>query len=247
NEGTYVGIDAGKNNISGGGNTFSGYKAGLATTGSHNTFTGSLAGATTTTGDRNSFYGRRAGQDNITGSGNVFLGYSAGRYETGSNLLYIDNYSSSSPLIWGDFSTDDVIINGDLKVTGSIESSGLISIPSEAFHPKTNEDYNNYRGAYILTGGGILVAEVNLPHGAVITDFKVYFYDTLGTGDLTAYLCRHNFTNSDYPILATVISSGTSGYQNDNDDTITSSTVDNSIHGYVVYVTPPPHLAGQAI
>jgi hypothetical protein len=53
------------------------------------------------------------------GSGNIMLGYNAGYYETGSNKLYIENSTSTTPLIWGDFSTDDIKINGDFTVTGT--------------------------------------------------------------------------------------------------------------------------------
>ncbi len=41
------------------------------------------------------------------------MGYRAGYNETGSNRLYINNDSSSSPLIWGNFNTDRVVINGN--------------------------------------------------------------------------------------------------------------------------------------
>jgi len=43
----------------------------------------------------------------------------AGFNETGSNKLYIDNSSTSSPLIYGDFLTNSVTINGSFTVTGS--------------------------------------------------------------------------------------------------------------------------------
>ena len=46
-------------------------------------------------------------------TGNVFLGYKAGYNESGDNKLYIENSSSSSQLIWGDFANDRVVINGN--------------------------------------------------------------------------------------------------------------------------------------
>ncbi|NOX17662.1 MAG: hypothetical protein GXO87_05195 [Chlorobi bacterium] len=90
------------------------------TSGSHNIFMGTLTGYKNTTGSYNVFVGSQAGYDNLTGNKNVFIGYNAGFAETGSNKLYIDNSSTTSPLIYGDFSTDDVKINGDLTVTGTI-------------------------------------------------------------------------------------------------------------------------------
>ena len=37
----------------------------------------------------------------------------SGYYETGSNKLYIENSTSSSPLVWGDFALNRVVINGN--------------------------------------------------------------------------------------------------------------------------------------
>lgn len=69
----------------------------------------------------------------VLGSGNVFIGYQAGFEETGSNTLYISNTSTPSPLIYGDFSTSELQINGfltvinDFEVVGSVESGQVIT------------------------------------------------------------------------------------------------------------------------
>jgi hypothetical protein len=143
---TFVGSLAGYSNTTGGiHNDFSGYQTGYSNTeGSRNTFGGSEAGYNNSIGSFNVFIGRWAGKMNIsgnnntyigsyagdgsTGTGNVFLGYAAGADETGSNKLYIDNSDTGNPLIWGDFSTDSVRINGDLHVTGDFYVNG--SMPS---------------------------------------------------------------------------------------------------------------------
>ena len=62
--------------------------------------------------------GNYTGWNNITGNKNVFLGYSAGYYETGSNKLYIDNSSTSTPLIYGNFASDQLGINTNNIPTG---------------------------------------------------------------------------------------------------------------------------------
>ena len=49
-------------------------------------------------------------------AGNVFLGYQAGASEGGSNKLDIDSSNTATPLIYGDFSTDVVRINGTLQI-----------------------------------------------------------------------------------------------------------------------------------
>jgi hypothetical protein len=87
------------------------------------------------TGVRNVAIGTRAGQ-NFTGSGNILLGYEAGGTGSGSNQLYIENSSSTTPLIGGDFAADKVGINRTLaslatnfeklQVGGGIFSTGSI-------------------------------------------------------------------------------------------------------------------------
>jgi len=147
---------------------------------------------------------------------------------------------SASPDGYAGYFSGDARVTGDLtvgRVTYSSPRTHYLALPSEAFHPTTNVNYSNYRGGYIGTGStasGTLVAPVHLPHLAVITEFKVFFNDT-STADLTVYLCRHRFSDANYPIMALVSSSGTSGYQSSTDTTILYATVDNTSHGYVVY------------
>lgn len=47
----------------------------------------------------------------MTGSSNVFIGYSAGQNSIASNRLFIENSNSAQPLIYGNFSSDEVGIN----------------------------------------------------------------------------------------------------------------------------------------
>ena len=51
--------------------------------------------------------------------GCVFVGFQAGKFENNSYFkLFIENSSSSSPLIWGDFANDIIKINGEFVVKG---------------------------------------------------------------------------------------------------------------------------------
>ncbi len=98
---TFLGAEAGKWMEEGSSNAMVGYNAGADhELGSENVFIGSYAG-----------YG--SGGMTVAGDGNVFIGYRAGYYENGSDKLYIENSSSSSPLIWGDFTNNRVVINGN--------------------------------------------------------------------------------------------------------------------------------------
>lgn len=114
----YVGEGAGNaNDATGTDNVFIGYQAGYNNSSAdNNTFVGSGAGYTCTTGGTNTAVGFQAGYSNSTGTGNVFLGYQSGYNETGSNKLYIDNTNTTTPLIYGDFSTDEITVNGSLVV-----------------------------------------------------------------------------------------------------------------------------------
>jgi len=75
-------------------------------------------------GANNVFVGYNSGY-NATGASNVFIGYQAGYNETGSNKLYIENSNSASPLIYGDFSTNLLKINGYLEVNQASTSAAV--------------------------------------------------------------------------------------------------------------------------
>jgi len=110
---TFVGPGAGNANESGNDNTFVGRHVGSANiSGYGNTFLGSRAGISLTSSHNNTFLGFQAGLTN-NGTGNVFIGSNAGYNETGSNLLYIESSSSTTPLIYGDFQSNYVVINGN--------------------------------------------------------------------------------------------------------------------------------------
>lgn len=148
-------------------NSFLGKDAGKATSSSsYNSFFGASSGLLTTTGASNTFIGYQAGRSNITGSGNVFIGKDAGYNETGSNKLYIDNSSTSTPLILGDFSINQVAINAltgsyTLNVGGSINASSLFvgGAPYLASQWTTVSSNINY------TMGGVSIGTANLPTG----------------------------------------------------------------------------------
>ncbi|MBN2790761.1 MAG: tail fiber domain-containing protein, partial [Candidatus Delongbacteria bacterium] len=115
----FIGNYAGKYNASGYLNSYLGHTAGRdQTTGYYNSYFGYGTGYAKSGGNENTLLGAFAGATNLSGAGNVFLGYSAGYYETGSDKLYIDNSSTSTPLIYGDFDSDYVRINGFLNVNG---------------------------------------------------------------------------------------------------------------------------------
>ncbi|MBN2862611.1 MAG: tail fiber domain-containing protein [Bacteroidales bacterium] len=125
------GAESGRwNYSSGSSNSLFGYRAGYgvavsSNTYSNNSYFGTQSGFTTTTGSNNSYFGYQSGYSNNTGTGNVFVGYQTGYNETGSNKLYIDNSSTSYPLIYGDFDADYLKVNGDFDVRDLATVGGL--------------------------------------------------------------------------------------------------------------------------
>lgn len=117
-ENVVIGHQAGYYNTTGTDNVFMGFKSGLHnTTAKYNVFLGSGAGSANRTGEGNTYIGFEAGRSNLAGSYNVMIGRYAGLDEMGSNKLYIDNSSTATPLIWGDFTENIVKISGYLMQT----------------------------------------------------------------------------------------------------------------------------------
>ena len=145
-----VGSDALENNTIGGKNVALGSQAlQLNSTGTYNTAIGYLALATNETGGDNVAIGDYACAS-CKGNANIAIGNGAGNAETGGNKLYIENSSSASPLIGGNFSTDVVGINmpitslasntgwklqvgGDINATGSVRAAGVVLSSDKRF------------------------------------------------------------------------------------------------------------------
>ena len=93
------------------------------TTGSNNIALGYQAGNQDSSGSQNVYIGSQSGSLNPTGSGNVFIGYQSGRFLTNiSNRLCINNSSTGSPLIYGEFDNRIMKINGQLQLAASVAS-----------------------------------------------------------------------------------------------------------------------------
>ena len=114
-------------NTSGNYNNAIGYKTLILNeSGDKNTANGSSSLESNTSGSNNVALGYQTGFSNETGSGNIFIGYQSGYSETGSNKLYIDNSNTSSPLIYGDFDTNKLTVNGDMSVTGNLTANKIV-------------------------------------------------------------------------------------------------------------------------
>lgn len=121
----YVGEASGaQNNAGGTDNTFLGYQSGYSnTTGDYNLNVGNEAGYSNQGGGSNTTIGYQAGYSGVSASSCIRFGNQAGYGSTGSNLLFLDNSSSSNPLLYvSSFSvSEELDINGGLIVN---EQSG---------------------------------------------------------------------------------------------------------------------------
>ena len=139
-ENTANGNGALQNNATGNTNTANGIVSLQSnTTGSENTANGGKALQNNRTGDKNTANGNQSLYSNTTGTNNTAIGYnSGGKLETGdknifigndagnndnftstSNKLVIQNDNSFTPLIYGEFDTKKLTINGKLMVGDS--------------------------------------------------------------------------------------------------------------------------------
>ncbi len=198
---TFIGNEAGQKNTSGNQNTFLGEKAGYYnTTASYNVFLGHRSGHYNTSSSYNTYVGVSAGHD-ANGSRNVFLGYQAGFNEAGSNKLYIDNSSTSTPLIYGDFSANQVGINvkpsagftmhvgGKFKandrivvdrkgIAGTYNSSQVQGIWSIGDGWKIDESKNDFGTQY-----GLVYAHTNSGQGISDWNHQIMF---VNSGDMNS-------------------------------------------------------------
>jgi hypothetical protein len=94
---------------------------------SYDTALGDNSGYSDVSGANDTFVGYGSGY-NTTGTGDVFLGYEAGYNETGNNKLYIANSSTSTPLIYGDFSASSLTFNGSITTTSSTNLQGATTL-----------------------------------------------------------------------------------------------------------------------
>ncbi|SDD03338.1 tail fiber domain-containing protein [Williamwhitmania taraxaci] len=100
------------------------YSGQSLTSGVGNIAIGLDAGFVNSTGEENVYLGLGAGRGS-TGSRCVFLGSYAGYSELGNDKLYIENSTSSTPLIGGDFAANRVGINR-MPTTYTLEVGGTI-------------------------------------------------------------------------------------------------------------------------
>ena len=127
-----------------------------------------------------------------------------------------------------------------------LPQQGNISVSYSAFTTVDTDAmevyYNPGFGLYRRVGGGAFscMAQVQLPHGTIITNATFYFYDN-EEDFLEFFLIRENQT--DYELLGAADSSpgvDTPGNDYVSLSTIDYATVDNNNYHYYIYFNIPP-------
>ena len=139
NNNVAIGTDALRTNISGNNNTILGNEALFNATGISNNVT----------------LGYQSFYNNISGNNNVGIGYQAGFNELGSNKLYVENSSSATPLIYGEFDTDILRANSQRFLVNDPTVNGVQMVL------KNSDRYTHFVDANIdfgATTGNFIVA-----------------------------------------------------------------------------------------
>lgn len=172
-----------------------GYAAGKSSQNGKNTYIGGECGYFNFNGTRNTHLGKGAGRDG-QGSENIFIGYHSGYSQSGtgnifignytghtsfeelSNLLVIDNEATSAPLIYGNFATNTLNINGDFDVAGDINITGSNSFQLNGTPIVSSQWVNNSTDIYYNSGAvGI---------GTSSPDYKLEVIDNTSTSFIPA-------------------------------------------------------------
>jgi hypothetical protein len=216
---TAVGASSAGKNTEGFSNTAIGFNA-LSENilGDGNTVIGAGAFMNNTDADSNVVIGISAGNANTDGDHNIFIGSNAAYNETGSNKLYIENSNADSAgaLIFGNFATDELYINGSLDVDDTITSpwyrNQIITIPFGIFgagalgdttkyyfnYPnKVQSTINNASNRNIALDGTIIAINVNFKSSAATSaeeislyidiNDNIYLIDTTGNSTVDKY------------------------------------------------------------
>jgi hypothetical protein len=187
---TALGDSAGFERAAGTNNTFVGFEAGrynpTSATNNFNAFFGSQAGhfsygSSNTAIGANTLKAAYPTSNNVAvgynalnaaqGNGNIAIGYNAGSAETGADKLYIENSNGgpTAALIYGDFSTDMLRINGTVGMGGPPTAGNRLDVTGNT---KTT-NFQMTTGAingYILQSNAVGVASWVSPGAVTITE-----------------------------------------------------------------------------
>ena len=174
----------------------------------------------------------------VKGTGNVGIGTT----NPATRLDVVgDIHASSSIRADGNASADIFIYN--------TPRTSYYSIPASGFTAAYSSDGMGKEGSAgsipyaFLTSGALMVAPLYLPHGATITQVKVFYWDESASQNISVQLVRRFQGGSylEYEVMGSFISSGIPG-QNANGiiNSFNNAQIDNGNYNYHVAVLSTP-------
>lgn len=131
-----------------------------------------------------------------------------------------------------------MVSGGDDILASHHSGTRYLALGASAFGAEEATNDQNTGEYWLASGAGTFAyfnANVELPHGAVVTSFKVYWYRNVGGAVGGARLDRVNFIGS-HTEMAVANSNATSGNHSVEDTTIGNDTIDNLNYTYNVRV-----------
>jgi len=169
-----------------------------------------------------------------------------GSSETSQIIYFYEDGSETGEFIcWHDANdrfwvSEDIYIEGDMQIDGTITvppTTRYYSIPASAWMPdeSTQHFWRSSNEAHSRTPGPTYwFIPVNLPHGAVVTEFKAWVWDEYGVYDIYVNLFRTTHVGSTQG-MASIESSGSIGdWVAHNDTSIDYATINNEDYWYSV-------------
>jgi len=190
--------------------------------------------------------------------GQTWSNEGAGVYGIGimtGTVGYASSLSGVSYGVYGEVKSGNgygVYSQGNAHVEGQLTwkpVTSSISLSAAAFQPMEN-NYTYIHNGHTLSPGDALsptyLTGVQLPQGAIITQFDFYWTDSTAASDGDASLYRVNLDGTE-DLMVTVDTTGSSGAGSSGSSTISLATVDNSQYAYYVWVNLPYDGAGQMV
>lgn len=123
----------------------------------------------------------------------------------------------------------------------SAPKTSYASVMGDSFHAASDAPFRASAGngnAYLLvSGSGTMVAPIQLPHGAIVTNVRFYFNDTFSGGNLSFTLTRRTHGSAGFTFMAIVDTAGFNGnYLFNEESFISSPVINNDLYSYQLRV-----------